>query len=295
MNNKVIKNKFGYYEVSPKPTNEELERYYHDKYYQDNKGSYHQAYPEDEIKYFHNRNEQKAFVLNTFSGNKYDKSSLLDIGCGEGWTLKYFKETGLNVLGVDYSTHGLSIHNPQLINNIIGGNIYESIQKLIKKGNKFDIIWLDNVLEHVLEPLTLLNDIKKLSTSNTSLVIEVPNDFSSVQLDLLAKGLISKEFWIALPDHISYFSKNSLNNLLLEAGWENYFTMSDFPIDFSLYNDDSNYVNDKTKGRNCHTTRVNLDNLFHATSVENTVKLYESFARLGVGRQIISFYKSSNL
>jgi len=36
----VIKNSFGYYEIFPKPTNEELKDYYNQKYYQNQSGNY---------------------------------------------------------------------------------------------------------------------------------------------------------------------------------------------------------------------------------------------------------------
>jgi hypothetical protein len=67
--------------------------------------------------------------------------------------------------------------------------------------------------------------------------------------------------------------------------------MSDNPIDFNLLNPDSNYVEDSSKGKNCHKSRVTIDNLMHAVSVESAVNYYKSLADLGMGRQIISFFK----
>lgn len=34
---------------------------------------------------------------------KYGVKSIIDVGCGEGWSTKYFKDMGLNVLGIEGS------------------------------------------------------------------------------------------------------------------------------------------------------------------------------------------------
>lgn len=290
MGHEIVKNSLGYFEVLPKPTEQELQKYYHDKYYQDNK-IYDNKYTNNEIIYFHNRNHQKHFVLNNYSGFNYNSGTLLDIGCGEGWTLSYFNNLGFDVTGLDYSTHGISTHNSLLTEKVVCGNIYQNIYQLIALNKKYDIIWLDNLLEHVIDPLSLLNDCKKLAKPTTTLVVEVPNDFSALQKQLLKDGKIPNEFWVALPDHLNYFSKESLDNISFEAGWKNYFSIADFPIDFFLFNPDSNYVSDKSKGKNCHYARVEIDNLFHSISIENTIQYYKALALLGLGRQIISFFK----
>ncbi|MBI5540724.1 MAG: class I SAM-dependent methyltransferase [Bacteroidia bacterium] len=294
MSSEIVKNPLGYYEVIPKPSEKELQNYYHDKYYQDNL-KYENSYTLNEVKYLKNRNEQKQFILNNYSGINYSSGTILDIGCGEGWTISFFQDLGFNVTGLDYSTHGILTHNPNLAEKIICGDIYENIQQLIKDNKKYDIIWLDNLLEHVIDPLSLLEDCKKLATANTTLVIEVPNDFSTSQMKLLNEGKIPNEFWVVLPDHLNYFSKESLDNISLKAGWTNYYSIADFPIDFFLFNADSNYVIDKTKGKNCHFARVEIDNMFHSISVENTVQYYKSLALMGIGRQIISFYRFTNI
>ena len=67
--------------------------------------------------------------------------------------------------------------------------------------------------------------------------------------------------------------------------------MSDFPIDFNLVNPDTNYNKDKTKGKNTHRSRVELDNLMHSISIEKTIQYFKALADLGLGRQIISFLK----
>ena len=90
---------------------------------------------------------------------------ILDIGCGEGWTLNYFNEKKWDITGIDFSDSGCKNHNPHLLENLIIGDIYENISKLIN-SKKYDVVWLDNVLEHVFNPKDLLEKCRKLINKN---------------------------------------------------------------------------------------------------------------------------------
>jgi len=287
----VVRNKYGYYEVAQKPTNEELKKYYSEKYYQEAKGGYQQEYSADEVAYFKNKTEQKYQVIKKiFSSSDRDRTSLLDIGSGEGWVLHFFKEKGWQVAGVDFSEFGCKKFNPDCVDDVRTGDLYENLQVLIDARTTFDVIWLDNVLEHVLDPLSLLQMCRGLVNGGGVLVVEVPNDFSLIQEYALQKGYIAKEFWVALPDHLSYFNKDGLVALAKEARWGCDKIIGDFPIDFNLINTSANYILDPAKGKARHRARVEIENMLHSVSVEKTVAFYEALADLGLGRQIIGFF-----
>ncbi len=291
MSAKVILNKYGFYEVSEKPSAAELEEYYAKKYYQSGKGSYEAEYPPEEYLYFNNKIEQKNWVIKKLFTAETEKRSLLDIGCGEGFTLNYYKKKGWTVVGLDYSEFGVKKFNPDCLPDLITGDIYEKMQPLIKSNTKFDVVWLDNLLEHVLDPLNLLKECKRLLKPDGVLVIEVPNDFSVLHKFLLEKKYINSEFWIAIPDHLSYFNKSGLEAISSDAGFKTEFSIGDYPIDFSLMNPDSNYNKDKSKGKNAHFSRIEMENLIHSISVEKAVEYFKSLADLGLGRQLVSFLK----
>ena len=290
MKDKIVLNKYEFYELAEKPAAQELKDYYAKKYYQDNKGSYEVEYTEEELHYFNNKTEQKYHVIRELM-NSIETPSILDIGCGEGFTLHYFKEKKWEITGIDFSDFGCRKFNPQCLPYLLTGDIYEQMLPLIQANRQFNVIWLDNVLEHVLDPLDLLKECKKLLHPDGVIVIEVPNDFSILQNYLLNKKYIPSPFWVVVPDHISYFNLKGLSALAEDAGLQNKFTMSDFPIDFNLVNPDTNYNKDKTKGKNTHRSRVELDNLMHSISIEKTIQYFKALADLGLGRQIISFLK----
>lgn len=284
----IIKNKFGYHEVENKPSQKELGEFYSKKYYQESMGAYETKYPKEEIQYFENKNREKHFVIQKYLKNS--PHSLLDIGCGEGWTLKYFKKLGWDVTGLDFSDFGCRQHNPDCLENITVGDFTDSIQKFIHLDRRFDVVWLDNVLEHVTEPLKLLKQCRQLINPGGVLVVEVPNDFSVLQQYLLKKKYIDNKPWVVLPDHLSYFNKDGLTNLADAAGWKSAFTMSEHPIDFNLLNENTNYYKDASKGKSCHKARIEIENLIHSISVEKSIDYLRALAELGLGRQIVAFY-----
>lgn len=288
-----IYNDFGYYEIKHKPSSDELADYYKNKYFQDyNHGNYKKEYADSEIDFFKLKYIQKEICVNKLLSDSRGKRSLLDIGCGEGWALSVFHERNWNVTGVDYSDFGVSVHNPEFVTNVITGEILESVDRLILQGRKFDCILLDNVLEHLLDPLQLLKKLKILSSEKCILIIEVPNDFSLLQKDLLKRKKISKEHWVVVPDHISYFNKKGLENLCVAAGWIESIALGDFPIDVFLQNELTNYWENPSLGKACHKARIALEELIWSSGAESAIDLFRSFANAGFGRNITGFYKN---
>jgi len=289
------KNIYGFYEIKNKPSIEELSDYYRKKYYQSGEGKYNVGggYSKEEIDFFLNKVEQKyQSVLNKNSNLSNGNKLFLDIGAGEGWALRYFSSKGWDCLGMDFSDHGCLVNNPEQLSSLLVGDIYTNIQGLMTKGKKFDVILLDNVLEHVIDPYEMLENIRGVISDDGLLIVEVPNDFSITQKQLLDEEYVSREYWVAPPDHLSYFNKEGLEALAVDVGWSVETTFTAYPIDFNLFNESTNFVENSNVGKGCHHARVAIENMLHSISVEKTIKLYESMADLGIGREIIMILSS---
>lgn len=288
-------NEHGFYELKRKPGKEELENYYREKYFQENKGPYQSSYSEKELELIQNKMEQKYLVINDLFHEKdirINNLKILDIGCGEGWSLKFFNERKWEVLGLEYSDFGCKNFNPDCVDHLMLGDITENIELLISEMKKFDIIWLSNVLEHVIDPELLLKQARKLINEKGILVVQAPNDFSQLQIHLLENKFIDRAAWIAEPDHISYFGIDSLINLMEFTGWEKEKILTDFPIDWSLFNENTNYIKNKNVGKSVHYARIEIENFIHKTGPDKANLFYEALAELNFGRQIIGFFKA---
>ncbi len=287
-----LKNKYGYLEVADKPSPEELAKYYADIYFQTSQGAYEAVYSEQELTFFDNSNHIKSEVVTRFFNEDLSRK-LLDVGCGEGFTMDYFFRKGWSVTGIDYSIDGVQRQNQNMEPFVLQGDIYLQIDELIHKNEQYDVICILNVLEHVIDPILILKQLRELVAPGGLLIILVPNDFSSLQENLLSDKKISRQFWVKTPDHLNYFSKDSLVALCEDHGFRLHKCLSDFPIDYFLANPDSNYIEDGTKGKNCHQARMWLDNLHCSVSIPKTIELYEAFANLGSGRQLTAYFTKS--
>jgi 2-polyprenyl-3-methyl-5-hydroxy-6-metoxy-1,4-benzoquinol methylase len=285
--------KFGYRELSDKPSESELSEYYEKKYYQEGTRSYEVEYSSDELEYIQNKIDQKFFILNDFIDSKIQKR-LLDVGCGEGFVLKNSMEAGFSVKGIDFSEYGVQKHNPSVCKYFVKGNIFKLLDMEIKNSCKYDVVWLENVLEHVLDPVSLMNSIHKIIDENGILVITVPNDFSFIQDHLIKNNLIDEEYWIASPDHISYFNTSNIEEFLNLNGWSIKELTGDFPIEWYLMNESSNYNKNKDVGKNAHLSRINIENLIARQDPILVRNVWTSLAKIGATRNITMFLSRNN-
>ena len=293
MDPRLQMNPLGFYEIKDKPTLEELQNYYAEKYYQEARTNYEHEYSKDELKYFRSRLEQRHAALKVIQANSAgsEGKTFLDVGCGEGYAMAYFKEQGYITRGLDFSSAGVESKNPECVNELVTGNLFELLQSEIELGERYDIVWLQNVLEHVLDPVDLMRRLRSLISSVGVAVITVPNDCSTIQNEAMKRGHIDRSFWIAPPDHLSYFDNTSLGNIARETGWEVADMIADFPVDWFLYHPGSNFVKDSTAGKGAHRARVQLENLFSEKPAEDVLELWRALAKIGSGRNLTAFIK----
>ena len=178
-------------------------------------------------------------------------------------------------------------------------NMEGMIIKLINRWNvsddkldrKFDVVFLNNVLEHLLEPVEVVKSINQnLLLKNGAIVIDVPNEYNVLQV--AGQKLHNlPEWWIAPPRHLNYFSLQSLENILSETGFEVFHYESSFPLEmFLLFGE--NYVSDQNIGKKIHNSRVNFEmNLVKSGNSKTLFNLYHDFAKQGIGRQIRVYAK----
>ena len=97
--------------------------------------------------------------------------------------------------------------------NIIKGNAEEIVKLNIE--TKFDVVWANNLFEHLLSPHAFLVKLKTLSSSNTSLILGVP-------VIPMFYFLTHLKFWRGMlaSNHINFFNYHSLKLTIERAGWK---------------------------------------------------------------------------
>lgn len=284
---RLVRTEHGYYHYTPEPTDDELREYYANKYYQQGLGSYAVSYEPEEIAYY----ELKAAMIYRKIARLKDlrRVRFIDVGCGEGWAMAEFHQQGHEVLGLDFSRHGIEKFHPQLSPFFRPGNVYDLLDEVISAGELYDALLVANVIEHVADPVGLLRKIRRAMAPDAILAVLVPNDFSALHEYLLEKEFISRKFWLAYPDHLSYFPKTAMCNLLRAERFQLHGIVAEHPVDLNLLNENSNYIEDRDKGKATHLCRCRVDNFLASQDPDRLLDLYEILGDMGVGRDLIYY------
>jgi 2-polyprenyl-3-methyl-5-hydroxy-6-metoxy-1,4-benzoquinol methylase len=277
---------YGFYFLKKKPKASILTKYYKNDYFQEGKGQYKKRYSKIERRYIQNKIDEKYHVVTRLISTV---GRLLDIGCGEGWILDYFSKKRWHVEGIDVSIYGCQKHNPSMSKYVRLADINVLTDLYQNAKTKYDVIWLDKILEHVLRPVHLLNNCKSHLREGGLIVVSVPNDLSKFHQYLAKIQAASMMSWLRYPDHINYFNKESLIVLGDKIGLRAVTTLGDYPIELHLINQTTNYYLHKAQGRAAHKTRLAFEDYLGEFPVEKRIDLFESFAALGLGREITVF------
>jgi 2-polyprenyl-3-methyl-5-hydroxy-6-metoxy-1,4-benzoquinol methylase len=285
---RLRRHSLGYWEAVDKPGAEELKAYYEKQYYELELGNFRSSYTDNEMCFIRNKMSQRAALVDQFRPLSRE-GRMLDVGCGEGFALAHFRNNGWRVEGIDYSATGMSLMNPDCLDVLETGDMMSLLHERICASNKYDLVWCTNVLEHAEDPPRLMRQLRRLVCADGILVVTVPNDFSSLQQYALENEDINHPFWIALPDHLAYFDRDSLDSVAHATGWSRVALLADFPIDWFLLNPRSNYVADRSFGPEAHLARVALENVLAQQPVEYVNKFYAALAEVGMGRNITAY------
>lgn len=160
-------------------------------------------------------NQFKNFVKKYSLKNK----KIIEIGSGDGEYLKIMKKYCKDSYGLEFSKTNLKILKDKKLNYIKG--YPDNIDRKFHK-NKFDGFFCMSFLEHSPNINLFLKTIYNNLNNNSYGIIEVPN------LDMIIKKKLYTEF---ILDHLNYFTKKTIKQLLNQNGfeiieckeiWENY-------------------------------------------------------------------------
>lgn len=165
--------------------------------------------PNDEQEY---ERRKKLYDLNYKQFLPSDKdSTILELGCGKGFFLKYLEEMGYShIRGVEKSESQILHALSDVKDYIIVDDMFNYLKNC---AQKFDLIVLFHVLEHLFkdEILDILELIYDSLTDKGTLIIEVPNAGSPI----FGGNSRFSEF-----THEVGFTPPSLKEVILVSGFE---------------------------------------------------------------------------
>lgn len=189
--------------------------------------TYHSSYSEDEIKYKENR--ASATVRFIASNSNKRVLRFLDIGAGEA-VVREASDFEWKVKEVDFQLEPCLASNEALAEFFEVANPMGFLDNCPILYVGYDVICLQNVIEHVRDPEALTRLAKKHLASERCLFIQVLNDFSDLHKFCIDWKFFNEEYWESPPQHLSYFKKEPLENFLKAEG----FNCHDLFLDFSI-------------------------------------------------------------
>lgn len=220
-------------------TNPRMNQYSYNEFYN---SEYRKLYvgSETATETFFNNQKRKGEKIYDFlnDNNIINKYSLyvLEVGCGAGGIVDFFKEKGNKIKGIDlgleYIKYGQSKHNLDLEVGTL---------KDLQYKEKPDLIIYSHVLEHILDLNFEIQLIKQLAHKDTVIYIEVPG---VKEIHKNYESNILKYFQNA---HTFHFTLESLMNLMSKNGFElihgNQFIQSAFKLSEKPFVLSSDYEN----------------------------------------------------
>lgn len=145
--------------------------------------------------------------------NLNSESLVLEIGSNDGTQLQYFKELGIQILGIDPALNIAEVANKRGIPTIVEFFNYNFAKKSKEEKNiQADLVFGANVLAHVPKIVDFVKGVKIILKPKGTAVFEFP----------YIKGLMENKFDTIYHEHVFYYSLIALVNLFKKADLEIY-------------------------------------------------------------------------
>ena len=137
-------------------------------------------------------------------------NKILDVGCGRGWFLEAAKKRGWDVYGTEYSEEAIKIcesNGLEMRHGKLNPDTFSS--------EEFDVITSFEVIEHINNPQEETSHIYNFLRKGGLFYLTTPNFNCYLRYYLKADYNI-----IEYPEHLTYYTRSTLKNLLKNQGFK---------------------------------------------------------------------------
>ncbi len=164
--------------------------------------------------YFTNLRPEMAALLPEKAKN------ILDVGCGQGVFAKNFSDRkDLEIWGIEIDQTE-AVEAQKKLYKVINNDAISALNEI--PDQKFDAIYCNDVLEHLVDPYTFLHEAKQKLSSQGVLIASIPN----VRYLRNFLNFVFRREWkyedsgILDRTHLRFFTQKSMVRMFEEAGYE---------------------------------------------------------------------------
>ena len=198
--------------INPFPTKKELKKLYEKEYFETGKQNKGYSNYKKGINNYFDYVKKEPFIdvrLNNLLKFK-NEGNLLDVGCAHGFFMDAAKKKGWDVVGVNVSSYVCNYGKKNFKLNIIN----KSLEDAKFPSKSFDVVTVWSYLDHSMEPTKLLKECNRILKKGGILALNISNIDSF-------RAIINGVNWrpIRPPEHLYYYSIDTLNKYLLKTGF----------------------------------------------------------------------------
>lgn len=145
---------------------------------------------------------------------------VLDVGCATGYLGRWLREhKQATVWGIEPSVEAAAMARAHGYTEVYVGSIETVLETQQLAGLVFDHILLGDVLEHVVDPVTVLQTVSMHLAPGGTAIISVPNvAHYSVRLRLLLGKWNMTETGIMDRTHLHFYTRATAQQMVTQAG-----------------------------------------------------------------------------
>ena len=182
------------------------ERYWHERIKESREGDKNEKIPNE--------------IFDTVSSALKKGNRILDVGCGDGCFAHHVKDKFNEIYGAEIAKEAAFIARKR---NVLT-SVMDLNSSLSYKDNTFDAVTCLDVVEHLLDPGTLIEEIYRVLKPDGQLVLTTPNirNFRNLYT-LIFKGIFpqtSPDAFVWGGGHLHFFTREDIKNIFKKAGFK---------------------------------------------------------------------------